>query len=354
MDIYILDKDFEVVDVLDSFESLIWTDRYSTYGDFELYTSANVNTIQMLEIGRYLQIESSKHTMIVENMQITTDVESGNHLTVTGRSIESLLTRRITYDTVDLDGYVEGQIQKLLNTNVISPTDSNRKIENFIFQTSNDESIARMKVDMQFTGDSVYDIISTICDSLGIGFKLIVEDDKMIFSLYNGQDRSYDQDDNPYVIFSPEFDNIINSDFNLQTAEYSNVAFVAGEGEGSNRVKVTVGATDISGIDRRELYVDARDLSSTNGSETLTASQYLNKLISRGNEKLNEAKIQETFEGQNETTILYKYDEDFFMGDIVQIENEFGMEARVRVVEFIRSEGTDSGSETYPTFKKVE
>ena len=37
MEVWILDTDFSSVSVLDTFESLIWTDRYREYGDFEIF-----------------------------------------------------------------------------------------------------------------------------------------------------------------------------------------------------------------------------------------------------------------------------------------------------------------------------
>lgn len=44
---------------------------------------------------------------------------------------------------------------------------------------------------------------------------------------------------------------------------YRNVALVAGEGEGLDRKTIPVGAAE--GMERYELYVDARDVSSNEG-----------------------------------------------------------------------------------------
>ena len=79
------------------------------------------------------------------------------------------------------------------------------------------------------------------------------------FSLYAGLDHSYQQTTNPYVIFSPEFNNIITSTYTEDDIPFKNVALVAGVGEGDERVTISVGSA--SGLDRRELYVDARDIS---------------------------------------------------------------------------------------------
>ena len=42
MDALILDKNWEVVAILDAFQSFIWTDRFLGYGDFEVYVPADM------------------------------------------------------------------------------------------------------------------------------------------------------------------------------------------------------------------------------------------------------------------------------------------------------------------------
>ena len=39
MNLYVLNLDLDEVAVVDSYNSLIWTDRYYAYGDFEIYTA---------------------------------------------------------------------------------------------------------------------------------------------------------------------------------------------------------------------------------------------------------------------------------------------------------------------------
>ena len=133
MDIWVLDKTLEANDIVDTFNSLIWTDRYDEYGDFEIYTSVTDQALSLLQMDYYLQSRSSEHVMIIEEVLIDTDPENGNSVTITGRSLESLLSRRIVWTQTLLDGSVQDCIKKLLDENVISPKDVNRKIPNFVF-----------------------------------------------------------------------------------------------------------------------------------------------------------------------------------------------------------------------------
>lgn len=354
MEILTLNQEFETVSIMDTFESLIWTDRYSYAGDFEIYTPANRNIIKALKEDYYLWAEESEHVMIIEDRQIKSDVELGNYFIVTGRSLESILDRRIIWTQTNLDGYIEEEIKRLIDSSIINPLNIHRKIPNFIFEPSDDPYIKELHVMAQFTGVNLLDAVKKLCDSVNIGFKVNLNDqNQFVFKLYSGSDRSYAQDINPFVVFSPNFENIINSNYYESKRLFKNVALVAGEGEGIDRRTVTIGDTSISGLDRREMFVDARDISSTTSSGILTSEQYDYLLTQRGMENMSEAKIIQSFDGQVETTQLYRYGKDFFMGDITQLENEYGMNTRVRVTEFIYSEDKN-GVLMYPTFNVIE
>ena len=94
-EMYILDESFAHIYLVDAFESMIWTDRYDEAGDFELYLSAESSALGYLKHGYYLWNKHSDRLMIIETIEITTDVENGSHCKVTGRSLESILDRRI-------------------------------------------------------------------------------------------------------------------------------------------------------------------------------------------------------------------------------------------------------------------
>lgn len=352
MDVMILNTNLDAVSIVDEYESFIWTDRYYKYGDFELYTAMRDGLLEFIKQDYYLQSRESDHVMIIEKIQITADVEDGNHVTVTGRSLESILDRRIVWGQKTLNGNLQNGIQTLLNENIISPSDANRKIPNFIFKASVDPAITSLKIEAQYTGDNLYDVIQKICEERGIGFKVTLNENKQfVFELYAGTDRSYDQTEQPYVIFSPKFENIINSNYIESKSSLKNITLIGGEGEGSARKYTTVGSGN--GLSRRELFTDARDISSDVGDGVvLSDAEYTAQLQQRGKEKLAENTEVISFEGQVETTIMFRYGEDFFNGDIVQIANEYGHETKARILEIVMSEDED-GTSVYPTFKTL-
>lgn len=345
MQLYIKNKSFETIALIDEYTSIIWTKRYFTCGDFELYLPVTSKLLEILAIGNYVYRLDDDAVMVIEKIEITTDAETGNYLIVSGRSLGSIIGRRIVWNMTSFDMSVADIIKHLLNANIIAPTISERMIDNFSFVNNVQTS---QKIQKQITGDNLLTAIETLCTTYGYGWKMKLIDNAFVFELYEGTDRSYNQTTNPYVVFSPEFDNLINSKYNLDSTTFANVALVAGEGEGVARKRQSVG--NASGLDRYEIYVEANDMS-TNSEETISASQYETMLKERGLEKLAEATATEAFEGDVEST--YEYKTDWNIGDIVQIENEFGITATSRIIEVIESEDA-SGHKIIPTFEKWE
>jgi hypothetical protein len=420
--------------------------------------------------------------MIIEDIQIDTDVDNGPSLKISGRSLESILDRRIVWKQTQIsDKTVEQVIRQLLDENIMAGAGEERCIPNFEYvELPADHYSKTLTIpQIQFTGDNLFDVVKSICDAFGLGFKITTGEPeerdngitRFYFELLVGEDRSTEQLKNPHVIFSPTFDNLLNSSYLESHKNFKTVTLVAGEGEGSARVMVAVpgdisytllteqpsdwstnyakyhtktdaGFNPVSGVTaaptwssntyykrvsygnsnsrynyvllteqpfdwptkytdyyikninvyervtsvivappwsssayyvrdnnvsvdanvglaRRELFTDARDLTS---EKVGSASEYEAALAERGLEKLTEWKVIESFEGSIDPSIEHKYGSledvkmgtaDYSIGDIVQVENEYGMGARCRVTEFIRSEDS-SGSETYPTFTKIQ
>ena len=352
-----MDESFSNLKVIDIFESLIWTERYNQSGDFEIYAPVDIELFKLIlnkptNVDYYSWLEGSIQQMIIESAEIKTEVESGTYMIISGRSFESMLERRIIWTQTVLKGNLQDEIEKLLNENVINPSIEDRKIPNFVFKRSTDPNITALTIEAQYTGDNLYDTIVSICESYKIGFQVYLDEShRFVFELYFGVDRSYDQTENPYVIFSPKFENVINSNYLRSERTLKNVALVAGEDAGTDRKRTVVGSG--KGLARRELYIDARDIQSESDEGVMSDEDYYAQLKERGVEKLSQHKITEAFEGQVTATNNFEYGVDYTRGDIVQMTNEYGMEAKVRITEFVRIQD-ESGYETYPTFSIMD
>lgn len=367
-DIYVLNEDdFKQEGVIDVYESFIWTDRYSSCGDFEIYTCISEEFVNLLKPDRVLWIEESEHQMMIGKIETISDLENGNYLLVSGESLESILKRRILWGEVVLNGNLQDCVKKILNENIISPTIANRKIPNFVFEESDDPEITELTYEGEYNGEDLYEVIVEICESKEIGFKVTLnEKNEFVFKLYNGIDRSYTQTKNPYVVFSPNFDNIVDSNYLNDITNYRNVTLVSGEyqeeredSEGKKKTEripktVIVGDESSSGLKRREIFTDARSVSPTDDDGNIIPLGTFNDLLkTEGDKTLKENKIVKLFDGEVDATRMYQYGIDFFMGDVCQLEQEYIAESRVRVIEFIYS-NDKTGIKKYPTFEVLD
>lgn len=347
----LLDTNFETVGIIDTYQSFIWTDRYQSAGDFEIYIPTNAPIMSEVKIGRYLRFRYSKHIMIIEKIIYDQDHTNGFYAVVSGRSLECILDRRIVWSMTNVYGNVEDGFQKILNDNIINPSISERRIDNFRFIPSNDSTIQSYKNEAQYTGDNLYTICTGICSNFKIGYQILWTGQYLEFKFYRGSDFSYSNtQNNPYVVFSTDFENLVSSKYTSNHTNYKNVAHIGGEGEGSDRKWTDVG--NATGIDRKEMYVNASDISSKNGNQQIDNNTYYNLLQTRGNEKISEAQATEIIEGSMQSLAQYTYMSDFNIGDKVQVIDDYGNTMSSTISEIIFSQSS-KGQTVVPTFASL-
>lgn len=360
VNIYVLNQDFTIEGIVDSYVSVIWRPSYSDIGDFELYLGASYEAVQLLQRNRYVVRDKDisvddagkvtyKNVMIIKNIDLVTDVENGDFLTVTGKELKYILHQRIVWNQTNLTGTAEAGIVTLLNNNAINPTDNNRVIPTLSIGTMPGASDA---IEKQVTGDYLDDTIKEICTAYGYGWEIYIFNSAFVFRTYLGLDRSYDQTERPYVVFSDTFDNLYNTDYQMNSENYANTTLVGGEGEGTERKYTTVNNSN-AGLNRYEYFTDARDLSQnlsdSDTSKHISDANYNKMLQERGREKLAELSITEGFSGEVLSDVAFEYGVDFFLGDIVTVINSYGISKNVMVMSAIESQD-ENGEKLIPEF----
>lgn len=271
MDAYVLNDQYQLVQVIDEFESFIWTDRYNELGEFELKAIANVTLLSYVKKGFYIQIRESDKLMVIETIEYESDVEKGDHLTITGSSLELVLGHRVILNEIVLDGSLQEGVMRILNENFIDPSDKDRTYPIMTFKKSEDEAITSLEAHATYHGEYVLDAIIELCQMNNIGFRVLPDTTNggYIFELYSGVDRSYNQNKFPPIVFSPEYENIINSNYINSDAAYRNYVYVENDSE-NLKIEVYPGfkfsfemdegeeaATPPKGRARREMYVSS-------------------------------------------------------------------------------------------------
>lgn len=338
----IMDDNFIKLAAVDDFNSFIWTSRYYSSGDFELCVDATADYLNLFMKDYYVLREDDDNIGIIEDIKIQRNEDGREIMIVTGRFLQSILGRRIIVPQTTVTGKVSACIESLITSNIVDPSVAARKISNFII----DSADINISMKAQFTGDNLLTAVSKLCETYGIGFKVTMNSsNQFVFNLYQGIDRTYDQDVNPWVIFSDKYDNLLSSEYEENYQDIATAAYVAGEGEGLDRKTLWV-TDENTGISRHEVYVDKRNLRSNNGE--ISQSEYEELMQEAGKERLT--KYTTAFSG----TVYFdsvKYKEDVNLGDLCVIENSrWGIYVNSRLVEVIESVSETGEYSIVPTF----
>lgn len=345
MDLWIYSEDFAALGIVDTATSIIWANRFRQCGDFEIYISASAAMLDLLKEDRLVIRPDDEMVGIIEQVKTGTDTEDGDYIIASGRSAGSLFDRRIIWDQTEINGTVENGLRTLITDAFISPAIAARKYDRLTLAEAHGFTET---MQTQYTGDNVLEAVENLCAANNYGFKVIRQGTKFVVDFYKGTDRTAGQAVNPRVIFSEAYQNLQSTEYTLNKKDYKSVALVAGEGEGAARRRTVVGrSVDQSGLHRREMFVDARDISSNEGE--ITDADYIAQLAERGTQSLSEAPIIQSMEGSIEPNMMYKYKEDYFLGDLVTVINKHGTQADTQVLEIVETWDSDGYTVT-PTF----
>lgn len=352
MEIYVLDLDANILDMIDTFTSCIWTTQYYSVNDFQLVVAATAKNIDLLQEGRLLCRDKDrnentwKNVMLIKSIKIDNDTENGDTITVTGSGLKYIVSRRVVWKQTILNGSVEDGIRQIITENIISPEDEKRKMDHFRLA---DKIGIEDTFDVQVMGDNIAEWMETTCSTYGIGWDVYIDNAELVFQLYKGLDRSYNQQERIPVVFSDDFDNLLSTTYTYEKGDYKNAALIGGEGEGTDQRTTSIG--DAQGFDRYETYIDGSSVSS-NG-KIITEEEYYKMLQDYGKNELSNVSTTETFEGSTDQNGNYVLNKDYFCGDIVQVTNEYGISATPRITEIIES-SDENGTSVVPTFSTWE
>ena len=333
--------------VIDNATSIIWERECWKAGYFELYIRATRELMDLFHNHTTLITRPDRReAMMPEKVQLTTDAENGDYLTISGSSAEIMLSYRIfVRQWYYQNWYAESMIRDMLTTQLITPDDLARK--NPLIELGENHGWYE-RASAQVTGNNLLSVISDVCESLQWGFYLAWDDStgRFTFDMYKGADHSGGSL-LPAVVFSPEYGNIANTTYTRDHSTYYNSVYAGGEGEGFDRI-IENSRTGPGGIWLRELWIDSRNTSSTTEGGTLTPTEYANLLEAEAAEEIELHKDTITYSGEIIDTEMYTYGVDYNLGDKVAVVNEYGIRGTA-IVSAITEVEDETGYRIYPT-----
>ena len=206
------------------------------------------------------------------------------------------------------------------------------------------------KTRLQVSYDNLMEWLYTICETIGGSINIRIDGNTLKCDLFEGTNRSILQSENPHIVFSDSYNNLLSFSYAADSSVQKNFAYIFGCGEGSARKRTTYyySDTEPTYLDRYEVYVDERN---TAQEEDVSDAEYLELLKESGAENMIAPQTA------SESTIAafstqYQYNKDYFVGDYVTVEHKrFGLiQPKIQLIGMIESFDQNSRSLT-PTFK---
>lgn len=334
--------------ICDTFSSLIWDVRQYECGQFEVYIAATEQNVALFKRGKIIgRSDDKQYFGIIEKVRLDTDAENGDYLTVSGRFLMSILSRRIIYPTLSFTKETTyGEIlRQAVYKNCIYPynnrmvdTDAEKRIIPGLQLGTIRGECWKQTVTLQISYENLMDWIYTICKITGGIANLRLQETapdselyKLQFDLSEGKDRSAAQGENAHVIFSDEYNNLLSFSHETDAQVIITKTYTFGEGDGSNRIHYNLRYSDAAGLTLYEKYVDARDISQQAENEKgesyiIPPEDYNNILRERGVENM---KYYPTHKQEFEIaadSLQFRYGTDYTVGDYVTVQhNRFGL-----------------------------
>lgn len=347
MIVYFLNpRTLDVVGLIDDYKTLVWSERYNEFGDFELSLPIQYFDKEFIQIRNLLMVEDSSVLMILEDIKIQRDLEE-SLIVLSGRSVEAYLNMRVNLERKNWDCKIGEMVYNLLWQNIQNPVDPKR-----YFSVIDDTQVLppeRLIPDKNIRGlverDTLYNIFRQYCVVTDTGFKFTKIGNKLQFRLYEGTDRSLFQEERTPVIFSREFGNLVSTNRYESHRDRLTTVYIYTDvpeyPEYSWRQQQRLGATIQQDNKRYEGYYEARVDTNISGEDWYVGSKVLEQIANQGRDYMeHNGKVKLLIDGEFDLQGNFKFGTDFFMGDLLQVvENDESL--RARLVEVIRSDSAD-------------
>lgn len=369
MDLYILDVNFTPVELVENYETLVWTERFFEPGEFELTTVSTPENSSQLRIGTYLGVNTSPRIMVIETVEDLVGAEGIRQIKATGRSIELIFEKRVArHHMLMLDEdevwkftqKLPGQIMRTLvydicMTGVLSPDDI---IPQMVKREGNSTGLfydkshlmpePHIPIDMEIGVKSLSKALAQVNNKYPLGYRLYrditAKTNNLYFDVYTGTNRTLMQNEVTPIIFSLPWGSL-KSTSDLDTiADYFNTAYVF-----SKYGHTTVSRGNPTGLLRNvmDVVVSGDQVDKMVGS---SLTQYLKQ---KGEEALEEHKREALFEGEIAEDYPYIYNKDYFLGDHVDLIGENNVGAVMSIIENITTIDQE-GVRSFPTLQMEE
>lgn len=356
--ITILDDTMRIVDVLRKYEYSQYQYKAREIGTFQINAMLDKENLYLMDKTKNFYVLFDDDVFgVIESVKRESDSETSKVFVIKGSLALKLLEYRVIKGQVTFKGKSYKYIEELVKQNLIMSDDSNRNIALSV-EFEDEERLKQVCsiIDKQVTGGSLWDEISEVAEADKL--RIVLKPNVVVINRENpynidgwtliigaGEDRTRHRGNKVVspVVFSQSLSNIENTDYIVDRSKLKNTVYIAGEGEGTDRkwynidVNSDVTFGERKGWNRKELWVDARDIQSEQDNKKLTDAEYEELMKQRADEKAKDNDLSEEYTATvTDITKQYTYKKDYNIGDFVTIaDEELGMEFDAQITNVI-------------------
>ena len=333
--IHILNTRLTLLGEIAGVTSLRMCRKFREVGEFELALPLAHPMADRLERDRILCPAGQPHkAMIIE--RVTRDTGAGM-INVTGYMLSGLLKRRICvpplqdegaygYDRIVADA--ESVMRHYVENNVVTPQSEARRMDCVAMEAEN--GMRGMK-DVPWSArfeqlDELLAAIGAYCDA---GYAIVPDfhTRKLVFTYLPGRDRTGTQG-GARVTFGMHMGNVRGTVETRSAQQEKNAAVVGGAGEEEDRLILSVSPGGETGLDRREMFVDAGSISDPQ------------EIAYEGTRRLSQHTPIHSIEAEVLQTPSCRYGVHWDLGDLVTVTTpDVQMRARITQVQEVYEAG---------------
>lgn len=342
--IHILDTSLTLLGEIANYKSLRIRRKFREVGDFEMVLPIAHTMANRLGRDQILCPVGAPHkAMLIEEIA---RAEGADTVSVKGYTLSGLLRRRVCippdagtgsfgYDRII--GDAESVMRHYVENNVISPESSARKMDCIALEA---ENAHRGKSDVPWSArfeqlDDLLKSISVYCDA---GYAVIPDfaARKLVFTFLPGRDMT-GKDGGRRVTFGVHMGNVTGTTATENAQQAKNAAIVGGAGEDENRMILMVSPNGETGVERREMFVDAGSLSDAQ------------EMMQEGERKLAEKTVAESIRADVIETPSCRYGQHWELGDLVTVVAR-GTQMKARITQVQESHEAGRAARLEATF----
>lgn len=324
MDLLALDKNFQPVRYL-QYINLQWNRKYYECGDFSVQIAAS----EYRENMEYIYCPVRPEAGIIQKIEYK-NTSKGKTIQMSGFFLERILWDKIIYPTY----YATKDVQSAAYEIVEQYKDDIPLLE--VSPTSfSDTKVEENENAWQETGGQIGEVLYPRLQTKQLSQRCMYDyqANKIYYSVWQGLDRTQEQSENNFVVFSTKFRNMQSSTATKDKSNYKNYFVVAGvdEVENDDSTRIVVDVDLSNGGYKRELFVDQKSLSWDKEKQSL--DEYKQSLYEKGVEKALDYVDTINVEVTAQNTI-FKYLKDYDLGDVCDvIIEDLNLSMTARIIE---------------------